>query len=74
MNDVDITKRLYELRVNIAVDLNGHTTGVRLGVVDRRPAARHLSDLTNTKAVTAGRGRAVTAPSWSASRVTGLPR
>jgi protein O-GlcNAc transferase len=37
-NDLDIARLVHELGVNIAVDLNGHTTGARLGVLAHRPA------------------------------------
>jgi predicted O-linked N-acetylglucosamine transferase (SPINDLY family) len=38
-NDLDIARLVRELNVHIAVDLNGHTTGARLGVLAHRPAS-----------------------------------
>jgi protein O-GlcNAc transferase len=37
-SDLDVAGLVRELRIDIAVDLNGHTMGARLGVLAHRPA------------------------------------
>jgi protein O-GlcNAc transferase len=43
--DLDVAKLLSDLQVDIAIDLNGHTEGARLGILAHRPAPVQASYL-----------------------------
>jgi predicted O-linked N-acetylglucosamine transferase (SPINDLY family) len=45
MSDLDVAKLLNDLQIDIAVDLNGHTQGARIGVLAHRPAPIQVSYL-----------------------------
>src|SRR5260370_22841001 len=44
-SDLDVAKLLNDLQVDIAVELNGHTEGARLGILAHRPAPIQASYL-----------------------------
>lgn len=45
LQDGAVARQLYELQVDIAVDLKGHTTDARPGILTQRPAALQVSYL-----------------------------
>jgi predicted O-linked N-acetylglucosamine transferase (SPINDLY family) len=44
-NDLDVARLLTELQIDIAIDLNGHTSGSRPGILAHRPAPIQISYL-----------------------------
>jgi predicted O-linked N-acetylglucosamine transferase (SPINDLY family) len=44
-SDLDVANLLHDLQIDIAIDLNGHTQGGRLGVLAHRPAPIQVSYL-----------------------------
>ena len=44
-SDMDVARRLYDLKIDIAVDLKGYTENTRLGILAMRPAPIQVSYL-----------------------------